>query len=471
MANEDLSQYLDQPTEADDFPEEDYKSPEQEIEDAAAPRTGLRNPYVKVGLWGGGVMVALFTVTSLFGGGATQTAKDTEKDKRIAALEKKLNQSSAKEQLAIAERQGNKYTSTLKPPDDPKAKAKADHAAKIAAAKAKAAEDLARQQQLNARSYQAPPRYVSEVPTPRPKPVATPVSNGPMIPKAVFSPPKQDNSEILAMRKQLADMQAKLIRQSQPPVDVVADEPEDTDYQPVAYMPAIDGGAEETALMMGSPPVTIPAGLEVEARLDMGIVASAKGRAIATLSEPIKDASGKVLIPKGSKLLGVATSSDGGTVDISLEKAIVNGQAVTLPGSASIAVLRDNNDPLIAKSYGGGGSKFWGSFASAALGGISNGVNQLISPDTSTTIGNGFSQTTSTSSGRTLGNAGLAALGGVSNGLSTSLQSSIQQGIARTNSGKVTGIRAGTKLKLVFLNPTDIVIPGFAPNVEKLPLG
>jgi hypothetical protein len=401
-------------------------------------------------------MVLLMVITSALGGGkTTPVTAETPKDAEIKQLKDQIKKMGYKNQLETAQRQADKYTQSVKPPVDPKAKAKAARDAAIA-------KDLARRQQLASRTYQMPSRYSSESePTPpKAMPVSAPVA------------PKKDNSEILALHKELAQMQAKLTKQAAQPVEVAsADLPEDsTDQgvQNVSYQQPVDGGAEETALMMGAPPVTIAAGVEVTARLDIGILASAKGRAIATLSEPIRDSSGRTLMPKGSRLMGTA-NSDGEVIEISLEKAIVNGTAIALPGTGSIAVLKDNKEPLIAKSYGGNG--FWGEFASAALGGVSSGVGQLINPDTTSTIGNGFSQVTSQSSGRSLGNAGLAALGGVSNGLSTGLQSKIQMGM---QSGRTTlrGVNAGTRLRLVFLAPTPIVIPGLEPvQTAQLPMG
>lgn len=451
----DLSKYLDQPTAKElskPSDESEYLSLEEEIKKAAQPRTGLRNPYIKVALLGGGVMALLMVITSAFSGGPSKIAEaETHKDAEIKRLNKQLQLMGYKDQLQIAERQAKGYTQSVKPPVD-------QNAAKAKAEKDAIARNLAYRQQLARRSYQMPVSYSDREPTPvKAMPVMAPVA------------PKRDNSEILALRKELSQMQAKLTKQAEKPVEIASAElppdPSDQGFQNVSNLQPVDGGAEETALMMGAPPVMIPAGLEAQARLDIGILASANGRVIATLSDSIKDSAGRVLIPKGSKLMGTA-SSDGEVVEINLEKAVVNGTPILLPGSGSIAVLKENKEPLIAKTYGG--NNFWNILANSAPGGVSAGVNQLISPDTSSVVGNGFSQVTSQSSGRSLKNAGLAVLGGVFNGVSTSLQSEIQAGM-QSNQTKIRGVKAGTRLRLVFIVPTPIVIPGI--DVAQLPLG
>jgi hypothetical protein len=148
--------------------------------------------------------------------------------------------------------------------------------------------------------------------------------------------------------------------------------------------------------------------------------------------------------------------------EISIEMATINGRSVQLPGASQISVFRENKKPIVAKTNSGSG--FWSKFGGAALDGISSGVNQLISPDTTSTISNGSVYQSSKSSGRTLGNAGLAALGGVSNGISSGLKSELQnsasEGQTRNNSRAVA---AGLNLKLIFLTPTQLVIPNMTP--------
>jgi hypothetical protein len=459
---QNLEKYLDQPLVAKQIaPPALSPDPEVLMEEKSPKIQMLRNPKFKqYTIWGVGALGVLL-VGQMHGCNpdTSQSVATRPEQARIKELEGQVKTLSSSGEREAAARQAKEYTSN-------------------ADKKTPAGKNTGKKQPINRAysnqmaAYNPPRRNYSDESIASNRVASLPVAFKPSAAPA----PRKDNSEVLALRKQLtamsktiADLQSKG-QNSEVASSAVEDNAPDTpEIQPVAYTPPaqIDGGVQETALLTGVPPITIDAGIEAKASLDIGVVAGQRSRVVGTLKEAIASG-GRTIIPAGSRLLGYV-NFDGDVAQVSFESAVVNGNAIALPGASQIMVVRDNKEPLMAKSYGGNG--FWGKFASAALGGISSGVGQLISPDTTSTIGNGFSQTVSQSSGRTLGNAGLAALGGVSNGLSTGLQSEIQSGMQQGQT-KVKGIKAGQSLRLIFLAPTQVIVPGLAPvETAQLPTG
>jgi hypothetical protein len=78
-------------------------------------------------------MVLLMVITSALGGGkTTPVTAETPKDAEIKQLKDQIKKMGYKNQLETAQRQADKYTQSVKPPVDPKAKAKAARDAAIA---------------------------------------------------------------------------------------------------------------------------------------------------------------------------------------------------------------------------------------------------------------------------------------------------------------------------------------------------
>ena len=220
------------------------------------------------------------------------------------------------------------------------------------------------------------------------------------------------------------------------------------------------------ALLSGVAPVTIPVGTEAIATLDTPIQSGAgPSMAMLTLKNDVKGEGDRVIIPRGSKLMARAEFS-GAMANLTIESAMVNGLSINLPNG--IAVFKDDKTPLIATDFThrSSGPGLGNIFLNALLDGASSGIQQVIQPNTSSVIsGNNIIQN-STSSGRGLQQAGLAGLGGLTSGLSTGLKANLQTGLAAQQQGygqsstPALGIKAGVNLKLVFMAPAKLVVPG-----------
>ena len=484
---EDLSQYLDSDPDAQPVIRDEYVDPEQEYEAEDKKHTGLNNPMLKgVGIAGGVVATLMIGSAILSNAGNSnqaQVAKADPKDKQIAALQKQITTLSSQSEDQIADRQAAEYGRKV----PPKGTAKPGS---VSATKTPGTPAPARPY---ATSRPMTSDYTSELPASRPVSLSrsysqpyTPSFSAPRAsaPVAASAGPSNKESQLQkqveTLQNRLAEMEKKRDAQiaatpeatvQESPEVIAQAQPEPEAPQPVESAPiaqnvamiqpqepqAYDGGIEEAALMRGQPIVTIAAGSEGAAILDLPIYQSGQAaRVLATMTSDLTDRNGSVVLPKGSKLLGYA-SFNGDFVSVAFESAVVGGQAVKLPGAA-VAVLAGNKQPLIAKSFSGsGGASFGKTFASIALNGVSTGIGQMLQPSTSTVINGGSTIATSTSSGNTLGNAGLAALGGISNGVSSGLQTEIQRSGQVQVSAK--GIKAGSVLRLVFTTDTQILSP------------
>ncbi len=459
---EDLLKYLDSDPEGQTIQREEYVDPETDFEKSDIKAVGLRDPKIKIG-----VIVALAIATCLgvmnacgrSGDGATtQTAQETELKKKNEALEKRIAQLQTVGEGAAQKRQAAGFLTPAKKP--PVAKAVPKPVATATAVPA---------------SYSQSSRNYN--PDPDPAPVSVPLPKAISTASPVTAPaPKAENSEIVSLREQLKALQAKALKGDKPEPEQIATslseqvnpnalvEVSDTSQtQPVAQF---DGGIEQQALLSGVAPVTIPVGTEAIATLDTPIQSGAgPSMAMLTLKNDVKGEGDRVIIPRGSKLMARAEFS-GAMANLTIESAMVNGLAIKLPNG--IAVFKDDKTPLIATDFTrrSSGPGMGNIFLNALLDGASAGIQQVIQPDTSSVIsGNNIIQN-STSSGRGLQQAGLAGVGGLTSGLSSGLKANLAAGLAAQQQGNgqssapALGIKAGINLKLVFMAPTKLVVPG-----------
>jgi hypothetical protein len=456
----DLLKYLDSDPEGEAINREEYVDPETDFEQSDVKAIGLRDPKIKIG-----VIVAL-AITTCIGvmnacgrsgdGATTQTAEETNLKKQNEALKKKVAQLQMVGEGAAQKRQAAGYLTPPKKPPVSKAVPKPVASAVPV-------------------SYR--PSSSNYNPDPDPAPVSVP------LPKTITaaapvtaSAPKADNSEIVALRAQLKALQAKALKEDEPEPEQIATslseqvnpnalvEVVDTSQtQPVAQF---DGGIEQEALLSGVAPVTIPLGTEAIATLDTPIQSGAgPSQAMLTLKNDVKGEGDRVILPRGSKLMARAEFS-GALANLTIESAMVNGLPIKLP--YGIAVFKEDKTPLIATDFTRrrSGPGMGNIFLNALLDGASAGIQQVIQPDTSSVIsGNNIIQN-STSSGRGLQQAGLAGVGGLTSGLSSGLKANLTAGLAAQQQGygqsstPALGIKAGINLRLVFMSPTKLVVPG-----------
>lgn len=194
---------------------------------------------------------------------------------------------------------------------------------------------------------------------------------------------------------------------------------------------------------------TIAMGTEVTATLRLPVVAGGSNQqAVLVLDSPLKT-DGTVILPEGTQLFA-SVESNGGTINMTPTSAYVQGQQIALPGN-SITVLATNKQPLIAKSFKGGGGFGRGvrDFALSALGGA---AETALSSATTSITANG-STTVVNNVGRSLTNTGLGAARGGIQSLIANVQSGNQNGI---QGEPAAGLKAGSRVRLVFTAPASI---------------
>jgi hypothetical protein len=225
--------------------------------------------------------------------------------------------------------------------------------------------------------------------------------------------------------------------------------------QNVADWQGVQGvqGVQDTQTAMANPyPTlgkTIAMGTEVTATLRLPVVAGGSNQqAVLVLDSPLKT-DGTVILPEGTQLFA-SVESNGGTINMMPTSAYVQGQQIALPGN-SITVLATNKQPLIAKSFKGGGGFGRGvrDFALSALGGA---ADTALSSATTSITANG-STTVVNNVGRSLTNTGLGAARGGIQSLIANVQSGNQHGI---QGEPVAGLKAGSRVRLVFTAPASI---------------
>jgi hypothetical protein len=447
--------YLDEDPEAQPITREEYVDTDEEYESSNKIREGLKDPKIKLLLTIGGLMGVILL---MFSGcdTAPKTAKVDSKDQQIAKLQEELKKANNVNEGDTATRQARDYA----------------YAAKNAKGKGTGKNTPSANKPIS-----PPAAYVSSLPNNRldirdtPEPVSIP------LPRTVASSPaapSRNNAEIESLKKQLAELTQKL-KEGKVEPEQIASAPSflgEEQVNPNAAMNVVDDGTlAPVAPYDGGIEQTVAAGTEAAARIDMPIYQSAnsRSRAILTLADDVK-ADGRTVIPRGARLLGYA-NFDGDMVNISIETAAINGSPVQLPGESQITVLKGNKEPLIAKAFNGGGGGFFKNFLPAILDGATAGVQQVISPNQSQIIsGNNIVQSSS-SSGRGLSSAGLAAFGGLSNGLSTGLKAQMQSSFTQSQQAQTTakGIKAGTEVRLIFTSPTQMVVPGLVASANTTP--
>ena len=484
-ADDELGAYLDADlggfTDLSETAEDEPIHPEQQHEEAVKAVPFFRRPGIK--LWGsiGGFSVVLIAGLGLIthscdGVSETKTAAQKSqdpKDKLIAALKESNQQLASQIEKDTQQRQRQKYLETAAPKSKDTNKAK-PKSATVASASGSESRPSYSTPTYSAAAYSRPsPARVVSFPAPeRPR----------MAPVQSVTPRSTDQStEIASLKAQLktllveraakrseSEVKPDVIASAVPPVEeqTAEDAPQqsatDPNYQNVvstesAPVAQLDGGIEEAALLSGRPPLTIAAGTQAKATLLVPIVGE-RSQVVLSLDSDIIDAQGRLSIPAGAKLLGYGQIVNG-VASINLQTAVINGLATELPQTAAIAVLGEGKQPIIAKKIAGGnsGPGMGRTLLSALLDAGSSGIGQLLAPQTSTTISSGAGITSQTiNPPSTLSNAGLAAAGGLTTGISSGLKSALSAQ-PQTVSTPAMGVKAGLKLNLVFTSPLEML--------------
>ena len=460
--------------------------PETQHEESVKPVSFFKKPTTK--LWGSvsGFTLLLIVVLGLVthscdGGTTTQaTAKKPEdsKDKLIASQQKQIADMASQIEDQTQRRQRSKYMEAAKV--TPKEKPKAVSASNVVRA------DTPSRPSYQAYSAPVPQRLFSRAES-RP---STPFRATP-----AAAPRAEQNtalmSQVTALQAQMQKLLADRTKAAeQVPAEQVATVPTveeqtaeqitatDTaqtrpDYQNVVNtepvpVAQVDGGIEEAALLSGRPPLTIAAGTEAKATLLVPIVGE-RSQVVLSLDSDIIDAQGRLSIPAGAKLLGYGQIVNG-VASINLQTAVINGLATELPQTAAIAVLTEGKAPIIAKKIAGGssGPGMGRTLLSALLDAGSSGIGQLLAPQTTSTFSSGAGiSSQSINPPSTLSNAGLAAAGGLTTGISNGLKASLTAQ-PQTASTPAMGVKAGLKLNLVFTSPLEMLsAQAIGPEVDQ----
>lgn len=455
VQDDNLGAYLDADLGHDESttPEEQEQlETEREEDEAGFVVPFFRRPSTKLYGATGAVSVVVLGLFVLLARGcegdktsSTVAAKPLDaKDQEIALLKKQNSQIAGQLETEAQKRQRSKYLETVIPKAIPK---------KV---------PIAAKRPTN--SYPQASR-VSYAPIPvRETPRAVSIPPAPPAPA-----PNNQAPEIAALKAQLKE----LLAQREKPAELVAqvEETPPNDYQEVVNtepVAPVQGGIEEVSLLSGRPAVTIAAGTEAKAKLLVPIVGTG-AQVVLALTTDIKDVSGQVSIPAGSKLLGTAAIQNG-IAQVNLTGAVINGQATELPATNAIAVLTDGKQPIIAKRLGGGssGPGIGNTLLTALLGAGSAGIGQLLAPKTTQTIStiNGITSQ-SVNPPSTMTNALLAGAGGLTTGLSSGFKAAIPT--TQTTASPAMGVKAGLTLNLVFTAPIEMLTAMALPQSEPEP--
>jgi hypothetical protein len=226
------------------------------------------------------------------------------------------------------------------------------------------------------------------------------------------SPVKDDRSvrEIASLKEQIQQMKlAQAVAdkpqaiEDTPPVQEVSNLQDSTVAQ-------VSGGIEEQAILTDSRIAEVPVGTEAIAVLDTPITGQ-QSPVMMTLKSDVTDASGKVTLAKGTRLVGTSNNLEG-VIQINLSAAIVNSKQIPLPPQG-VFVYKADKSPLIAKKLNGG-SGFGKTVFGALLDGGGAIASSLIQPRTTSQFsGVNGTFSSSTNANPTLGNALVAGGGAI----------------------------------------------------------
>jgi hypothetical protein len=227
-----------------------------------------------------------------------------------------------------------------------------------------------------------------------------------------------------------------------------ADPSQSQSAQNVADWQTIQGSQQQPSSSLGK---TIAMKTEVRATLQTPISSSGTHQAVLALDEPLKSGN-EVVLPSGT-MLAASVQSDGAAINLAIQSAYLNGQdqPIMIQGD-SIMVLASNKQFLIAQQFNKKGG-FGNVFQNFALGAVSGAVEQVLSPSSSTIVSSGSTSTTINNVSRSLTNS---ALGGVRGGINSILSNIQAQNSSSESQASVSGLKAGTHVRLVFTAPMNI---------------
>jgi hypothetical protein len=266
------------------------------------------------------------------------------------------------------------------------------------------------------------------------------------VPRAIASLPPQPKEDPNQAWARIAEGSTVLIPDSES-VTPDATQYDTPQAQDAANWQTVQGDQPAPVPTLGK---TVPMDSEVAAILKTPVsVSGTNQQAVMSLDEPLK-VNGEVILPSKT-LLVASVQSEGALMNLRINTAYLNGQQLAIPGD-SIMVLGANKQFLVAKSSQNrnGIGKGIRNFALGMIGGV---ADQALNPSSSTTISNGTTSTTVNNVSRSLTNTLLGGARGGVNQLIQNIQSQNQGGEAES---PVIGLRAGTRVRLVFTAPTNI---------------
>jgi hypothetical protein len=307
---------------------------------------------------------------------------------------------------------------------------------------------------------QTPPvvaQVASYTPPVEPYRPTVPASYSPPRQPVAYAPssPVRDNGsarEIASLKEQIQQMKlAQSVQQAQVPQVIDTPPVQDVVNLQDSTVAQVDGGLEEQAILADARIAEVPIGTEAIAVLDTPITGQ-QSPVMMTLKSDVADASGKVTLAKGTKLIGTSNNLEG-VIQVNLSAAIVNGKQVPLPPQG-VFVYKADKSPLIAKKLNGGngaGKAVLGALLDAG-GAIASGLTQPRTTSQFSGVNGTFSS--STNADPTLGNALIAGGGALAQSIGGNFKQSLQQ---PSGAAQIYGVNAGTELSLVFSAPMQML--------------
>jgi hypothetical protein len=287
----------------------------------------------------------------------------------------------------------------------------------------------------------------------------------PTVAEPPASPVKDDRSarEIASLKEQVQQMKL---------AQAVADKPQAMEDTPPVQdvvnlqdstVAQVNGGIEEQAILTDLRIAEVPVGTEVIAVLDTPITGQ-QSPVLMTLKSDVADASGKLTLAKGTRLLGTSNNLEG-VIQVNLTSAVVNGKQVPLPPQG-VFVYKADKSPLIAQKIKGGNGVGKAVLSALLDGGtaIATGLTQARQTSQFNSANGTFSSTTN--SDPTLGNALIAGGGAIAQSIGGNFKNSLQQS---GDTPQIYGVKAGTELSLVFSAPIQMLTASAALPPESNP--